>query len=142
MQMLLSAWPGLAWALPVLVLLSAIVFLVKGNRGAFGQLLALLGCFVIAALLMELFTFMAARMAHGGAAGAVPALGSGARQLLAWMVAPRSIMAPPLSPPWLAAGAVPVAYLWLLVVWILHLRGRRGGKAAAGRAVRKKAPQA
>ncbi|MFN7855767.1 MAG: hypothetical protein ACK5OA_04190 [Acidovorax sp.] len=139
MQMLLSVWPFLVWALPVLVLLSAIVFLAKGNRGAFWQLLALLACFVIAALLMELFTFMASRMANGGKAGADPALGSGTRQLLAAIAATGSVLAKPLSLPWLAACSVPVAYLWLLVTWALHLRR---GKSGGGRAARKKATRA
>lgn len=145
MQMLLSAWPALAWALPALVLLSAIVFLAKGNRRGFGQLLALLACFVIAALLMEFFTLMAARMARAGSSGADPVLGTGTRQLLATVASPRSIMSPPLSLPWVAACAVPLAYLWLLVTWALHLRGAGGGSASkktGGRAPRKKAAKA
>ncbi|WP_440106228.1 hypothetical protein [Acidovorax sp. BL-A-41-H1] len=139
MQLLLSAWPALTWALPALVLLSAVVFLAKGNRSAFGHLLALLACFVIAALLMEFFTFMAARMARAGSTQADPVLGSGTRQLLATIANPRSLMAPPLSLPWVAAWSVPVAYLWLLVAWVLHLRGKRGGSKKAGKAPRKKA---
>lgn len=141
MQMLLSAWPALTWALPALVLLSAIVFLAKGNRRAFGQLLALVACFVIAALLMEFFTFMAARMARAGSSAADPELGSGTRHLLATIANPRSITAAPLSLPWLAACAVPAAYLWLLVAWGLHLWGKRGGTAGkkTGKAPRQKA---
>ncbi|MCO4094819.1 MAG: hypothetical protein HEQ37_15060 [Acidovorax sp.] len=140
MQMLLSAWPALTWALPALVLLSAVVFLAKGSRSAFGYLLALLACFVIAALLMEFFTFMAARMARAGSAQADPVLGSGTRQLLATIANPRSLMAPPLSLPWLAAASVAVSYLWLLVAWVVHLRGgKRGGTQKAAKAPRKKA---
>ena len=65
MHLLMSAWPVLALLLPALVLVSAIYFLAKGNRRAFAQLLALLACFVIGALLMEFFIFMAARRARG-----------------------------------------------------------------------------
>ena len=53
MKMLLSAWPALALLLPVLWLVSVIVFLAKGNRRAVAQLMALLACFLIGALLMD-----------------------------------------------------------------------------------------
>lgn len=91
----MSAWPALALLLPALVLVSAIYFLAKGDRRAFAQLLALLACWVIGALLMEFFIFMAARMARSGSA-AMPVLGTGTRQLLETMASPRSIAAPPL----------------------------------------------
>lgn len=127
MHALLSAWPALALLLPALVLVSAIYFLAKGDRRALAQLLALLACFVIGALLMEFFTFMAARMARSGSREAV--LGAGTRQLLETMASPRSITAPPLSLAAVAAYSVLAAYLWLIVAWVLHLRGKPGGGA-------------
>lgn len=138
MQMLLSAWPAVAWLLPALVLLSAIVFLAKGDRRAFGHLMALVACYLIAALLMEFFVFMAARMARSGSAQANPALGTGTLQLLQTIANPRSLTAPPLSLAAVAAYSVPLSYLWLLVAWVLHLRGS-GGKSGKGSASRKKA---
>lgn len=136
MQMLISAWPALAWALPALVLVSALYFLAKRHRTALGHLLVLAACFLIGALLMEFFTFMAARMARAGSAQAQPVLGSGTRTLLATMANPRSLTAAPWSLPWVAAWSVLAAYLWLLVAWALHLRG----KASGGGGARKKAP--
>lgn len=127
MHALLSAWPAVALLLPALVLVSAIYFLAKGDRRALAWLLALLACFVIGALLMEFFTFMAARMARSGSREAV--LGAGTRQLLETMVHPRSLTAPPLSLPAVAAYSVLAAYLWLIVAWVLHLRGKPGGGA-------------
>jgi len=127
MHALLSAWPAVALLLPALVLVSAIYFLAKGDRRALAWLLALLACFVIGALLMEFFTFMAARMARSGSREAV--LGAGTRQLLETMVHPRSPTAPPLSLPAVAAYSVLAAYLWLIVAWVLHLRGKPGGGA-------------
>ena len=124
----MSAWPVLALLLPALVLVSAIYFLAKGDRRAFAQLLALLACWVIGALLMEFFIFMAARMARSGSA-AMPVLGTGTRQLLATIANPRSITAPPLSLAALAAYSIPASYLWLLVTWGLHLRGKKAGTA-------------
>ena len=106
----MSAWPALALLLPALVLVSAIYFLAKGDRRAFAQLLALLACWVIGALLMEFFIFMAARMARSGSA-AMPVLGTGTRQLLETMASPRSIAAPPLSLAAMAAYSVLAAYL-------------------------------
>lgn len=127
MHALLSAWPAVALLLPALVLVSAIYFLAKGDRRALAWLLALLACFVIGALLMEFFTFMAARMARSGSREAV--LGAGTRQLLETMAHPRSLTAPPLSLPAVAAYSVLAAYLWLIVAWVLHLRGKPGGGA-------------
>lgn len=127
MHALLSAWPAVALLLPALVLVSAIYFLAKGDRRALAWLLALLACFVIGALLMEFFTFMAARMARSGSREAV--LGAGTRQLLETMAHPRSLAAPPLSLPAVAAYSVLAAYLWLIVAWVLHLRGKPGGGA-------------
>ena len=75
MQALVSAWPAVALLLPALVLVSAIYFLVKGDRRALAWLLALVACFVIGALLMEFAAFMAARMARSGSREAV--LGAG-----------------------------------------------------------------
>ena len=40
--------------------------------------MALLACYLVGALLMEFFVFMAARMARPGTAQAVPVLGAGA----------------------------------------------------------------
>ena len=77
MKMLLSAWPALTLLLPVLWLVSVIVFLAKGNRRAVAQLMALLACFLIGALLMEFFTFMGALMARSGSQHATPTLGTG-----------------------------------------------------------------
>ena len=94
--MLLSAWPALALLLPVLWLVSAVVFLARGNRRAVAQLLALLACFLVGALLMEFFTFMGALMARSGRPQAAPTLGTGTRQLLETMANPRSLTAPPL----------------------------------------------
>jgi hypothetical protein len=128
MHLLMSAWPALALLLPALVLVSAIYFLAKGDRKAFAQLLALLACWVIGALLMEFFIFMAARMARSGSA-AMPVLGTGTRQLLETMASPRSIAAPPLSLAAMAAYSVLAAYLWVLVTWGLHLRGKPAGGA-------------
>ena len=125
MHALLSAWPAVALLLPALVLVSAIYFLARGDRRALAWLLALLACFVIGALLMEFFTFMAARMAHSGSREAV--LGAGTRQLLETMAQPRSLTAPPFSLPAVAAYSVLAAYLWLIVAWVLHLRGKPGG---------------
>ncbi len=127
MHALLSAWPAVALLLPALVLVSAIYFLARGDRRALAWLLALLACFVIGALLMEFFTFMAARMARSGSREAV--LGAGTRQLLETMAQPRSLTAPPLSLPAVAAYSVLAAYLWLIVAWVLHLRGQPGGGA-------------
>ena len=127
MHALLSAWPAVALLLPALVLVSAIYFLARGDRRALAWLLALLACFVIGALLMEFFTFMAVRMARSGSREAV--LGAGTRQLLETMAQPRSLTAPPLSLPAVAAYSVLAAYLWLIVAWVLHLRGKPGGGA-------------
>jgi len=122
MPLLMSAWPAVVLLLPALVLVSAIVFLAKGNRRAFAQLLALAACF-----LMEFFVFMAARMARSGSREAV--LGMGTRQLLETMANPRSITAQPLSLAAVAAYSVLAAYVWLLVTWVLHLRGKPAGGA-------------
>ncbi|MBV7542491.1 hypothetical protein [Acidovorax sp. sic0104] len=127
MPLLMSAWPAVVLLLPALVLVSAIVFLAKGNRRAFAQLLALAACFLIGALLMEFFVFMAARMARSGSREAV--LGMGTRQLLETMANPRSIAAQPLSLAAVAAYSVLAAYVWLLVTWALHLRGKPAGGA-------------
>lgn len=141
MHLLISAWPALALLLPALVLVSAIYFLARGDRRAFSHLMALLACFLIGALLMEFFIFMAARMARSGSREAV--LGTGTRQLLETMANPRSIAAQPLSLAAVAAYSVLVSYLWLLVTWVLHLRGKPAGgtkkKKAAKGAARKPA---
>ena len=129
MHALISAWPALALLLPALVLVSAIYFLAKGDRRALWHLLALLACFIIGALLMEFFTFMAARMDHSASRPAMPVLGMGTRQLLELLASPRSIAAPPLSLAAWAAYGVLAAYLWLAVTWVLHLRGKPGGGA-------------
>lgn len=126
MQTLLSAWPAVVLLLPALVLVSAIVFLAKGDRRAFAFLMALLACYLIGALLMEFFVFMSARMARAGSA---PLLGTGTKQLLETLSNPRSLTAPPLSLPAIAAYSVLASYLWLLVGWGLHLRGKKGGTA-------------
>ena len=94
MHALLSAWPVISLLLPALVLVSAIYFVAWGDRRALAQLLALLACFVVGALLMEFFVFMAARMARAGSPPTVPVLGTGTRQLLATMSHPRSLVAP------------------------------------------------
>ncbi len=127
MPLLMSAWPAVVLVLPALVLVSAIVFLAKGNRRAFAQLLALAACFLIGALLMEFFTFMGALMARSGSQHTTPEVGTGTRQLLALIANPRSITAPPLSLAAVAAYSIPVSYLWLLVTWGLHLRGKKAG---------------
>ncbi len=140
--MLISAWPALVWLLPALVLVSALYFLAKGDRRALAHLMALLACFVVGALLMEFFVFMAARVARSGSAQANPVLGTGTRQLLQTLANPRSIAAPPGSLASAAAYAVPLSYLWLLVTWGVHLRGKKTGparKKAAGRSPRKTA---
>ena len=129
MQMFLSAWPAVALLLPVLWLVSVIVFLAKGNRRAVAQLMALLACFLIGALLMEFVTFMGALMARSGSQHATPTLGTGTRQLLETISNPRSITAPPLSLAAWAAYSIPAGYLWLLVAWVLHLRGKKAGPA-------------
>ena len=125
MHALLSAWPAVALLLPALVLVSAIYFLARGDRRALAWLLALLACFVIGALLMEFFTFRAARMARSGSREIM--LGAGTRQLLETMAQPRSLPAPPFSLPAVAAYSVLAADLWLIVAWVLHLRGKPGG---------------
>ncbi len=129
MHALLSAWPVISLLLPALVLVSAIYFVARGDRRALAQLLALLACFVVGALLMEFFVFMAARMARAGSPPTVPVLGTGTRQLLATMAHPRSLVAPPLSLAAVAAYSVLAGYLWLLVTWGLHLRGKPAGGA-------------
>ena len=129
MHALLSAWPVISLLLPALVLVSAIVFLAKGNRRAFAQLLALAACFLIGALLMEFFTFMGALMARSGSQHTTPEVGTGTRQLLATIANPRSITAPPLSLAAFAAYSIPASYLWLLVTWGLHLRVKKAGTA-------------
>ena len=129
MSTLLSAWPILALLLPVLWLVSVIVFLAKGNRRAVAQLMALLACFLIGALLMEFFIFMGALMARSGSQHATPALGTGTRQLLETMANPRSITAPPMSLAAFAAYSILAGYLWLLIIWGLHLRGKTSGPA-------------
>ncbi len=125
MHLLTSAWPALVLLLPALVLVSAIVFLAKGNRRAVAHLLALAACFLIGALLMEFFTFMAALMARSGSQQAAPVVGTGTRQLLTTMASPRSIAAPPLSLAAAAAYGILVSYLWLMITWGLHLRGKQ-----------------
>jgi len=129
MSTLLSAWPILALLLPALWVVSAIVFLAKGNRRAFAHLMALLACFLIGALLMEFFIFMGALMARSGSQHATPALGTGTRQLLETMANPRSITAPPMSLAAFAAYSILAGYLWLLIIWGLHLRGKTSGPA-------------
>lgn len=136
MPYLMSAWPALALLLPALLLVSVVYFLAKGNRKAVAQLMALLACFVVGALLMEFFVFMAARMARSGSAQANPALGTGTLQLLRTMADPRSIAAPPASLAAVAAYSVLLSYLWLLVTWALHLRGKQGGGAGRKKAAR------
>lgn len=137
MQILISAWPALVWLLLALVLVSALYFLAKGDRRALGHVMALVACFLIGALLMEFFVFMAARMARAGSAQANPVLGTGTQQLLQTLAQPRSIKAPAGSLAWVAAWSVPVSYLWLAVAWGLHLWGsKRSGparKKAAGK---------
>ncbi len=144
MSLLMSAWPVLAWLLPALVLLSALFFLARGNRRAFAQLMALLACFVIGALLMEFSSFMAARMSRSGGVQATPVLGAGTRQLLDSIANPRSIAAPPLSLAVVAAWTLPLAYLWLLLTWGLHLRGKKAGptRKKSGKTPRKAASKA
>lgn len=144
MHLLMSAWPVLVWLLPALVLLSAIVFLVKGDRRAFAHLMALLACFLIGALLMEFMLFMAARMSRSGGVQGTPVLGDGTRQLLQTLANPRSITAPPLSLAAVAAYSVLLSYLWLLVTWVLHLRGKKPGptRKKSGKAPRKAASKA
>ena len=129
MPLLLSAWPALTLLLPALVVVSALIFLVKGNRRAFAHLVALLACFLIGALLMEFFTFMGALMARSGSQHAEPVLGAGTRKLLETIANPRSIAAPPLSLAAWAAYSIPVSYVWLLVTWGVHLRGKKSGPA-------------
>ncbi len=129
MPLLLSAWPALLWLLPALVLGSALYFLAKGDRRALGHVMALVACFLIGALLMEFFVFMAARMARAGSAQANPTLGTGSQQLLQTLANPRSLMAPAGSLAFVAAWSVPVSYLWLVVAWGLHLFARRSGPA-------------
>ena len=124
----MSAWPALALLLPALVLVSAIYFLAKGDRRAFAQLLALLACWVIGALLMEFFIFMAARMARSGSA-AMPVLGTGTRQLLETMASPRSIAAPPLSLAAQAAHSRRAGVQWGGVTPGRHQRGHPPGGA-------------
>lgn len=131
MPLLMSAWPILVWVLLALVVLSALFFLAKGDRRAFAQLLGLVACFLIGALLMEFMLFMAARMSRTGGVQGTPVLGDGTRQLLQTIANPRSITAPPLSLAAMAAYSVPLSYLWLAVTWVLHLRG--GGKPGAGK---------
>ena len=127
MTLLISAWPALTLLLPALVVLSALIFLVKGNRRAFAHLVALLACFFIGALLMEFFTFMGALMARSGSQHAEPVLGAGTRKLLETIANPRSITAPPLSLAAWAAYSILAAYVWLLVVWVMHWRGKKSG---------------
>ena len=131
MPFLISAWPVLALTLPALWLVSAVFFLVKGNRRALGVLMALAACFLIGALLMEFFIFMGARMAPPGRAQSVPELGTGTRQLLQTMANPRSIAAPPLSLAAVAAYSVLASYVWIVVAWVLHLRGGSGGGSSS-----------
>ncbi|KRC26915.1 hypothetical protein [Acidovorax sp. Root217] len=131
MSLLMSAWPILVWVLLALVVLSALFFLAKGDRRAFAQLLGLVACFLIGALLMEFMLFMAARMSRTGGVQGTPVLGDGTRQLLQTIANPRSITAPPLSMAAVAAYSVPLSYLWLAVTWVLHLHG--GGKSGAGK---------
>lgn len=142
MQMLISAWPALVWLLPALALVSALYFLAKGDRRALGHLLALLACFVVGALLMEFFVFMAARVARSGSAQADPVLGTGTLQLLKTLANPRSLTAAPGSLAWVAAYSVLLSYLWLVVTWGAHLRGKTKPATArkkAGKAPRKTA---
>ena len=103
--------------------------------------MALLACYLVGALLMEFFVFMAARMARPGTAQSVPVLGAGTKQLLETLSNPRSIAAPPLSLPAIAAYWVLASYLWVLVSWGLHLRGKKAGsgKKKASRSSRKPA---
>ena len=133
----MSAWAPLAYLLPALVLVSALYFLARGDRRAFGQLLALLACFLIGALLMEFFVFMAARMARSGSREAV--LGMGTRQLLETMAHPRSIAAQPLSRAARGPHRQLAAEQWLRGTTVLHrpgqpAPGRRHKKAAKGSA--------
>lgn len=137
--MLMSAWPVLVWLLLALVLLSAIFFLARGDRRAFAQLLALVACFLIGALLMEFMLFMAARMSRTGGVQGTPVLGDGTRQLLHTIANPRSITAPPLSLAAVAAYSVPLSYLWLAVTWVLHLRGGRKPGPAKKKSAKKPA---
>lgn len=129
MHILISAWPTLVWLLPALVLVSALYFLAKGDRRALGHVMALVACFLIGALLMEFFVFMAARMARSGSAQANPALGTGTLQLLHTLANPRSVTAPVGSLASVAAWSVPASYLWLVAAWGLHLWGKRSGPA-------------
>ncbi len=129
MSLLLSAWPVVALLLPALVLVSAIVFLVKHDRRAVAQLLALAACFFIGALLMEFFTFMGALMSRSGNPHTAPVLGAGTRALLDTIADPRSFTAPPLSLAALAAYSIAVGYGWLVVTWVLHLRGKKSAQA-------------
>ena len=64
-----------------------------------------------------------------GSQHTTPEVGTGTRQLLATIANPRSITAPPLSLAAFAAYSIPASYLWLLVTWGLHLRGKKAGTA-------------
>lgn len=141
MPLLISAWPALALLLPALVLVSALVFLAKGDRRAFRHVLALLACFFIGALLMEFFIFMGALMARSGSQHAAPTLGAGTHKLWEAISNPRSITAPPLSLAAWAAYSIPASYAWLLVTWVVHLRGKKSApaKKKTARAPRKTA---
>ena len=80
-------------------------------------------------------------MARPGTAQAVPVLGTGTKQLLETLSNPRSIAAPPLSLPAIAAYSVLASYLWVLVSWGLHVRGKKAGsgKKKASKSSRKPA---
>ena len=127
MPLVMTAWPVLALLLPALVLALALWALARGDRRAVLQLLALVACYLIGALLMEFSAFIGALMARQGGDRAVPVLGAGTRLLLDTLASPRSIAAPPLSLPALAAYGLLASYLWVLLVLGLHLQGRRGG---------------
>ena len=142
MSLLLSTWPVWVWLLPAAVLLSAVVFLSQGRRRCAAWLLALVACYVVGALLMEFFVFIGALMARPSAGQPAPELGTGTLQLLRTLVDPRSLTAPPLSLPAIAAYSVIAAYLWLAATWVIYARSRstaRPARKTAARAPRKSA---
>ena len=108
------------------------------QSNALTPLLALVACFFIGALLMEFFTFMGALMSRSGNPHTAPVLGAGTRALLGTIADPRSFTAPALSLPALAAYSIAVGYAWLVVTWVLHLRGKT---PAAARKKPVKAPR-
>ena len=89
--------------------------------------MALLACYLVGALLVEFFVFMVARMGTPWHGAGRPGAGRRHQATAGTLSNPRSIAAPPLSLP--AIAAVLASYLWVLVSWGCTCAARKRARA-------------